>query len=470
MDNHHKCDHKYPAGLNCLGLACLVFALVPAPLGAEGLLSSFALGGKAFSSYSRALPGSSLADSGSFQVEPLLSLSGAFGGGLVSWEARGSWWLAGSTEPRGTEFLPSNSSLALSAGPARLELGYGVDASPAAEFFPLLAFLGPVDPLAALASGGQAGRRKPEVFGSLGLAFDLPFGGLSAKTLWAPFAPPLVPPDPSSPWFPPGLLPATITYGSSYQLASSAWAYEPASTWALDPAWRAELAWNLADLDLGLVWFHGRERRASAWAELSLATPGPRDYSVTLLARRAIFDCIGVHSTLILGGLRLWGEVALSLGTSRVTGTFTLRGIPDFFIDPSLPGALAPPPVEPRDSLAGTFGASWSRSLGDFGLKTFAEFTWTSFLGPDDPEAPLLSRALALGLSLTGPGDRGELGSALLFSLKDGSLALRPVLTLDLGEGQRLSLSLPLFAGGGGTELGGYSALQALKIDLVMER
>lgn len=441
------------------------------------------IGGELSSSYNApvSLPGEvpgggAYTEGASFAFEPILAASGELGGGRdgesppdgpLSWELAARGRLAGRTRGSLASAGLDSAEGRLSWGPLSLELGYGRDDSFAAEVFPQSVFLGPSDPLERVDSGPAGPRRASEPYARLGAAA----GAFRASILAAPFAPPLVLPDLGSPWIPRTTLPGTVTVaGVTYSLDTS-YAEQDSAAWEPDPSWLAELGAVLGPVDLDLRLFSGRERQAALHGILStLQSPSaPWHFPLELVADRARVEALALSAAGAAGPLRLWFEGGWTRGASLATGSYEIEGSGGAYyrIDAGVPSSTDVPPIVSRDRLAATAGASWTPELGGLSLTAFTEGCWTSFIDPPaGADAPALSRALALGLTLGDARDRCELSLSGMVSLRDGSSLFRPSLSAAFGAEGRIGLELSLFDGEGDTELGQYAALRFLSFSV----
>lgn len=435
-------------------LVALAFAaLASLPTVPAGAID-YTLGASAESSYSFAVPGAACLDYASFEFEPLASASGsiAWGEGLA-WELSGKARLSGGSAPAKAEAVLKALSGRMLWGPASLELGYGIDADPAAEVFPLGAFLGPADPLSRLESTGASSDRRGEVFGKV--AFVL--GDFRASFLCAPFRPALALPDLGSPWFPRNIV---AFGGSSFALSAIYYEAFDDPEWYFEPSYLAELGAVLGPVDLGLRYFRGLERQASLHPRYFSA--GSRS-EIWLAPQRAIIEAATFSATAIAGPARLWFEAAGTKGASLSSGTVQLGAVPLYW-DPEASDFTEYQPIVNRDRLAATMGASWSPSQSWASFTLFAEGTWSWYrAAPPSATVPALERALALGLNSSHFGGRVDAAVELLYSFVDRGWAALASAGCAMGAEGKMSVILPIFSGLQSSELGRYSDKKYLR-------
>ena len=446
-------NHYIPTAITRASIALIIMISAPVVFGLD-----LTFGETTDSIFSFTLPSSAGYSYSVLSTVPSISLSGDLARhtseeSAVSWEMSVSGKVKASTMRPSLDLLPDTTSLRMWFGAGlSITAGYFSEKGLAAELFPQTAFFGPVDQLGFFENGGKGQARNNEMLGKIGFSNDL----LRMTATFAPFRPQLSLPSIESIWFPSVELPESVVISDQtytmrdldYQDSVDANPFVP------ELSFETAVGISTGSFDFDLAYFHGRERQALYSARISeMSTPDTFD--LELLSHRGVVDSLAAALTIVSHSWRYWLESSYTLGASAASGSFEFAGI---YIDRDSLKVTSIPPVISADKWGMTLGASWQGMLGRWQSRILSEAIWTSYIASEESIRPsLLSKALALTASVEEPSGRFGASCSALVSLLDGSVALRPGLSVVFGGDNSFEIALPLFFGAEDTELGRYS-------------
>jgi hypothetical protein len=319
-----------------------------------------------------------------------------------------------------------------------------------ALLLPVSNFLCPPD-REALLSGREGGLSASE---------DMFRAVYSSPSFWAglaflPFAPPIVLPDPASPWFPRRGIPDSIAIFDTYLLRDIVYLYDETDPGRLDydPSVHAAAFLSGSLGDIGFSFFQGRSRTPTVSAEVDLSGITYPVFDVYLRPERGYQRSFGLSAALPLGSLRLCLDAAYNLGL-LLPGTDYVKGQDNFRSA-----------VVSSDEAALSGGFLWSPEA--FPLSLAAEASWTWYPRATGPySVPAFARLLAINLGLSGLDGALDVDGLGLFSLQDGSAALAGRLSLGFGADARAFLCVPVFIGGLDDVFGQFKRAACLSLGL----